>query len=141
MPIIQKTAVVPYTPEQMFTLVNDVAHYPEFIPWCSGTQVISVAEDRMIARLDLMQSGFKQSFTTENILKKSESILMQLQHGPFQHFEGRWHFEPVENGCRVSLHMDFSFSSNLVGMLFGPVFEKAANKLVDCFCERARAIY
>src|SRR3989344_3419420 len=72
MPIIQKTAVVPYTPEQMFNLVNDVARYPEFIPWCSGSQVMNVTEDHMVARLDLMQAGFKQSFTTENTLKKPD---------------------------------------------------------------------
>ncbi|MDX5330653.1 MAG: type II toxin-antitoxin system RatA family toxin, partial [Caulobacteraceae bacterium] len=27
------TRVLPYTPDQLFRLVGDVQHYPDFVPW------------------------------------------------------------------------------------------------------------
>ena len=33
MNLIQRSAIVPFAPERMYALVNDVAGYPEFLPW------------------------------------------------------------------------------------------------------------
>ena len=67
---------------------------------------------------------------------------MNLEEGPFSALHGAWKFEPIgDEGCRVSLHMEFDFSSSLLRMTVGPVFSIIADRLVDAFVERAEAIY
>src|SRR5579859_3586458 len=63
---IRRSALVRYSPDQMFDLVNDVQAYPKRFPWCVDAQVLEQAEDVLVARLDLKYMGFRQSFTTRN---------------------------------------------------------------------------
>jgi ribosome-associated toxin RatA of RatAB toxin-antitoxin module len=71
-----------------------------------------------------------------------EAIEMQLVDGPFRNLSGRWHFRPLQdNACKVILTLDFEFSGSLARMTFGPIFNQAANTMVDAFCRRADAVY
>ena len=67
---------------------------------------------------------------------------MHLVNGPFKNLDGTWQFEPLgETACKVSLHLEFEFSSKLIGITLGPVFSKIANNLVDAFIKRAESVY
>jgi hypothetical protein len=48
---ILRSALLPYPAQTLYDLVNDVARYPEFLPWCSATEVLEVSEVQMLARL------------------------------------------------------------------------------------------
>jgi ribosome-associated toxin RatA of RatAB toxin-antitoxin module len=75
-------------------------------------------------------------------LKKAETITMRLVEGPFKHLQGVWSFSALgDEGCKVTLDMEFEFSSKLMGMTFGPVFSHMANSLVDAFVQRAHQCY
>src|SRR5512139_2826355 len=87
---IRRSALVPYTPAQMFDLVNDVEAYPKRIAWCSGSQVFERGENMLVARLDLKMAGFNQSFTTRNTLDRPHQLRMSLVDGPFRSLEGLW---------------------------------------------------
>ena len=39
MPSFEKNATLPYTPYQLYTLVNDTTSYPHFVPYCLQGQV------------------------------------------------------------------------------------------------------
>jgi len=139
---ISRSALVPYTPQEMFALVRDVDTYPRFLPWCSGAQTLQREGDEVEARIDFHISGMSKSFTTRNRHVGNEVIHMQLVDGPFSALAGNWRFEPLgEHGCRISLDLEYDFSSHLVAMVTGPVFSKIANSLVDAFRERAVEVY
>ena len=56
--------------------------------------------------------------------------------------DGVWLFEPLgETACKVSLNLNFEFSSKLISITLGPVFSKVANSLVDAFIKRADTVY
>jgi ribosome-associated toxin RatA of RatAB toxin-antitoxin module len=57
--------------------------------------------------------------------------------------EGFWRFDPLpdEKGCRVSLDLEFEFSSKLIGMAFGPMFKQVTETLVTAFCKQAEVAY
>jgi len=142
MTTIHKSALVPYSAEQMYTLVDDIPAYPEFLPWCSGSKEINRREEEVEASLDIAHSGVHKSFTTRNRLEKNRSIEMQLVEGPFKHLNGVWRFEPLgDAGSKVVLDLEFDFSSKLLGMTFGPLFSKIASSLVDAFIQRAQKVY
>jgi len=126
----------------MFALVNDVARYPEFLPWCRGAQVLEQNETMMRARLDLVRGRFHKSFTTRNFLTPGSGITMTLEDGPFKHLEGRWRFEDLgPEGSKVVLDMEFQFDSMILDMVAGPVFEDICNSLVDAFIRRATELH
>ena len=142
MELIDRSALVPYTADEMYALVSDILTYPQFLPWCSGTQILSREGQELSARIDFSVSSVSQSFTTSNRLKPGEEIAMQLVDGPFSQLEGRWRFEPLgDAGCKISLLLEYDFSSKMVSLVVGPVFNKIANTLVDAFQKRAVEVY
>jgi ribosome-associated toxin RatA of RatAB toxin-antitoxin module len=139
---IKRSALVPYTPQEMFALVSDVDTYPQFLPWCVGAETLQRGDNEVQARIAFSMSGVSKSFTTRNRLVGNEAIHMRLVDGPFRQLEGSWRFEPLgDAGCKISLNLDYDFSSRMVGMVTGPVFNKIANSLVDAFQKRAVEVY
>jgi len=143
MPTISRHAIVPYTPEQMFRLVDDVEAYPAFLPWCAAAKEISREGDVVTGCVELAKGGIHKAFTTRNLLTPPQRIEMSLVEGPFRHLHLHWLFQPLKGGeaCKVMLELDYEFSSRLVSMAIGPVFNTVANSLVDAFVERARKVY
>lgn len=139
---ISKSALVPYSPAEMFALVDDIEAYPEFLPWCRATQVLERNEDEVRATIALSKGGVDKSFTTCNRNQGHKMIEMRLVEGPFQRLEGFWRFTPLgDDGCKVSLDLEFEFASRMLSIVVGPVFSQVANSLVDSFQQRAVAVY
>jgi len=139
---ISRNALVPYSAEEMFALVDDINAYQEFLPWCSNSEVLSREGDEVRGRLSLSKSGIEKSFTTCNRAQKNKMIEMRLEEGPFHHLEGFWRFNALaEDACKISLDLEFEFSNKLLGLTFGPVFNQIASTLVDAFCKRAADVY
>lgn len=142
MPSIKKQKIIPYTQAEMYALVNDVTKYKEFVPWCVMSRVLSESEDEIRATLEFSSGGLHKSFSTLNRLQPHKMIEIRLIDGPFRHLEGFWQFDEVGDGrSRVSLDLEFEFSTRLLGMMFGPVFNQVASSLVDAFCIRAKEVY
>ena len=146
---VRRSALVPYTPAQMYSLVNDVAGYPAFVPWCAAGIVTARSTDALTATLEIRRAGLTVSLTTRNTLVEGQSITMVLVEGPLRAFSGRWDFVPIRaagaggelRGCRVELLVGFEFRNAALGLLMGPVFESSWNSLVDAFVTRASGIY
>jgi len=125
----------------MYSLVNQVEDYAKFLPWCSASEVLHRDEDEVHARLTLAGGGFQKSFTTCNRLQENKMVEIRLLDGPFRQLEGFWKFETVEQGCRITLDLEFEFSNKLLALAFGPVFNQVAKTLVEAFSKRAEQIY
>ena len=139
---IDRSALVHYSPGEMFALVSDVDAYPQFLPWCSEAEVLAVEDDEVTARIDFAVSGVSKSFTTRNHHTPDRRIDMRLVEGPFSDLRGYWKFDPLgDAGCRISLSLKYDFSSRIVKMVVGPVFGQIANTLVDAFQQRAAQVY
>ena len=142
MSTVNKSALVPFSPGQMFALVDDIESYPEFLPWCSGSQVLERGENEVTASLEISHSGFHKSFTTRNFIQAGDQIIITLLDGPFKKLEGIWRFLPLgEEGCKVTLDLEFEFNNRLLGLTFGGLLSHMAASLVDAFTQRASQIY
>lgn len=126
----------------MYALVNDIACYPEFVPYCVGSDIIVQTEDEIRASLSFASSGMSKSFTTLNRLSPPGMVEIRLVDGPFSQLEGFWRFEKInDDHCKVVLDLEFEFSSTLLKIMFGPVFHQVASTLVDAFTKRANEVY
>lgn len=142
MPQIQRSALVPYTADEMYLLVADVSKYAEFLPWCSGARVLQQEGTEVTAQVDIAFKGVKQSFTTVNQHEQGRQIQMSLKEGSFSSLKGVWQFiELDEQASKILFDIEFTFSSRLAGAVIGPVFSMIANGMVDAFHQRAVEIY
>jgi ribosome-associated toxin RatA of RatAB toxin-antitoxin module len=142
MTIVERSALVNYSAEQMFTLINDIAAYPSFMAGCVAAEVLTSSEQFIEARLTLGKGGIEQSFVTRNELLPPEQMIMRLVEGPFSYFEGRWSFQSLaDNACKVQLHLEFSFKNPLLGLAVSKWLEDIASRQVESLCQRAEKIY
>ncbi|MGE0081028.1 MAG: type II toxin-antitoxin system RatA family toxin [Thiohalomonadaceae bacterium] len=142
MSVVQKSAIVPYSAHEMFALVDDVEAYPQFLPWCRGARVHTRTEDEVHATVEIAHGALHKSFSTRNRLQPGKMIEMRLVEGPFRRLEGFWRFDALgEKACKVSLDLEFEFSSRIIGMALGPVFSQITSTFVDAFRRRAEQVY
>jgi ribosome-associated toxin RatA of RatAB toxin-antitoxin module len=139
---VDKTVLVEYACDRMFSLVRDVGQYPRFLPWCSSASVEAMQGPVTRATLNIDYHGVRTSFSTENVHEPPRSIEIRLLQGPFRQLQGSWRFAPLgESACKIQLCLSYEFSSRLLEKLFGPVFNYIANSLVDAFVRRAEQLY
>ena len=142
MPQVNKSALVPFSASQMYKLVADVDAYQDFLPWCGHSEMLSHVGDVVVGTVTIAKGGVNKSFTTENHLQENEYIEVKLVDGPFKKLEGYWRFDALkDDACKVSLDLEYEFSSKLLGMVVGPVFNQVANTMVDSFVKQARVAY
>ena len=142
MPQISRTALVPFSAEQMYQLVNDVKSYPDFLPGCTGSRVLEFGPTQMTAAGDVSKAGISKTFTTRNTLTSNQSILMSLVDGPFKKLIGGWKFIPLSpEACKIEFHLDFEFTNKLIEMAFGRIFKELAANMVQAFTSRAKEVY
>ncbi|GJM14333.1 MAG: ubiquinone-binding protein [Pseudohongiella sp.] len=139
---INRSALVEYSAEQMFDLVNDIEHYPAFMQGCVSARVLSQSETELVGELRLSKAGISQQFTTKNLLHRPQRIEMSLVEGNFKNFASTWTFDALtENACKVSLTMEFEFKSGLMDFAAEKLFSSSANNLVDAIVQRAHEVY
>ncbi len=140
---INRSALVHYSPAEMYQLVNNVADYASFLPWCRSSTVKSESDTEMLASVEIAKGVLNKTFTTKNRLHKDHRIELQLIDGPFKNLSGYWQFDPLktENACKVNLELDFEFDSGMMSIAARPIFTQIANSLVDSFCKRAVEVY
>jgi ribosome-associated toxin RatA of RatAB toxin-antitoxin module len=139
---IRRSALVKYSPAQMFDLVNEVEAYPKRFPWCAGAEVLERGENMLVARLDLKFAGFRQSFTTRNTVDPPHRLQMSLVDGPFRSLEGVWDFVALgDSGCKISFALDFDYAGKLGGTALRLGFQGLASRMVEDFCREAERTY
>lgn len=142
MPTVNQSALVGYSAEQMYCLVNDYEKYPQFLSGCIAAKTLSLGDNELNAELVIQKLGISQRFSTHNAMIPNEKITMQLLDGPFKHLNGAWTFQPFdEQSCKISLQLEFEFESPLVAAVFGKIFSELTLKMVNAFKVRAKEIY
>lgn len=140
---VKKSALVEFTPAQLFSLVDQVEDYAAFLPWCDKTVVHERHDDGLTAALHINFHGLQHSFSTRNTYSNQQQrIQIALVDGPFKQLEGFWQFTPLgTQACKIEFELDYEFSSRLFEPVMGPMFKILSNTMVDAFIKRAQQVY
>lgn len=142
MPSINRSALVMHSVEEMFELINDVLSYPHFLPDCTDSKVLEAGSDSMTASLLVSKKGISKWFTTTNTFEDNSKVFMRLVDGPFKTLTGIWELTPLSpEACKVSLNLNYEFSSKVLEVAFGGIFNTLANNMVQSFTNRAKEVY
>jgi ribosome-associated toxin RatA of RatAB toxin-antitoxin module len=138
---VKKSVLVPFSADAMYELVDRIDLYPEFLPWCAGTEALETRADGKTARIDIDFYGVRAHFTTDNVNRAGESIVVTLRDGPFLHLEGEWRFVRLaDHASKVEFELAYEFATHVLEKAVGPVFNHIANTFIDAFVRRAEAV-
>lgn len=146
MPTHSETRSLPYSAQQMYDLVADVARYPEFLPWCAAARIRKIVAEgagrRMDADLVISFKVFREKFGSRVMLwDEAYKIDTEYLDGPFRYMKSTWAFRDVEGGCEVDFFVDFEFRNAVLQGIIGVVFNEAMQRIVRAFERRAASLY
>lgn len=143
MPTHAEKRKLPYSQQQLFDLVADVARYPEFLPWCLSSRIIKREENTFYADLIIGYGTLvREKFTSRVVLESPTAIRVEYLKGPMKHLSNKWAFivEP-DGGCTIDFYVDFEFRNALFQKLMGVFFNEIVRRMVAAFEQRARDLY
>jgi len=139
---IVRSAIVAYSAQAMYDLVEDIEAYPDFLPWCRAARVVEREDGVTTAVLSVGLKGINQSFTTENVNTPGESIRLRLVEGPFSSFRAAWKFQELEtHAAKIEFSMDYELTGGVLAKVLAPLFDHIADTMVDAFSRRAQSVY
>ena len=142
MPRHSETRHLPYTPEQLFDVVADVARYDEFLPWVVAVRVRSSSDSETVADLVVGFSAFKERFTSRVTKQRPRQIVVDYIEGPLKYLKNEWRFEAAaDGGTDVFFSVDFAFKSRMFETLAGAMFDRALRRMTGAFEQRAVELY
>lgn len=136
-----ETHFLPYAPDQLYDLVVDVEKYPEFLPWCVASRILSKSEIGIVADVAVGYKFFRETFRSRVHLTPKTRIEIEYIKGPFQSLNNHWVFKEARGGTDVSFFIDFNFRSGLLKNAIQIVFEKAFTQMLSAFENRAHQMY
>jgi len=138
---MHRSALVPYSAEQMFDLIEQVEHYPEFLPWCTRTQLIERSDEIVAATVEVGWRELHVRVTTRNEKRRPDWMAIHMQDGSFRDFFGEWRLQALGTlGCRIDFTLRYELALH-AERLAGPLIDHAANQMVDAFVRRAETVY
>jgi coenzyme Q-binding protein COQ10 len=147
MPSHHEYRQMPYSAEQIYDLVADVARYPEFLPWTAAARIRSrkpiEGGEEIEADLVISFKVFRERFGSRvQLYPEQGKIDTAYLDGPFKYMKSHWHIKPApDTGCIVDFHVDFEFRNPVLQKLIGVVFDQAMRRVVGAFEARAKALY
>ena len=147
---IEKSVAIWYSAQEMYELVIDAESYPQFLPWCNSAEIVERNSDGLLAILGLSIAGIQQKFTTRTRHVPGESVDIQLVEGPFSELHCIWHFTPLVSptegvppprACKIHFTANYEFSSKMLSLAVGLVFDRMMDTFVDAFIKRAEVVY
>jgi len=124
--------------ETIFYLINDIKSYPNYLPWCTKSEVTEESSNTIIGKIFISKSFINWNFSTKNIIKKNESISLELVDGPFESLTGKWLFSSInEFNTKVSLDINYKFKSSIIELSIEPIFSSIMNSILKSFVQEA----
>ena len=143
MPTHTEHRILPYTADQMYNLVADIARYPEFLPWCSSARIIRKEKDFILAELTIGYKMIRERFVSRVELdSKARTIHVAYVSGPLKALRNEWKFAPEgKKKCKVDFYVHFEFSNPLLATMMNMFFDIAFRRMVAAFEARATDLY
>ncbi|MCD6061986.1 MAG: cyclase [Moraxellaceae bacterium] len=139
---VSRSLLLPYSAAEMFALVNDVARYPDFLPFCIGAQVLEARDDEVLASLAFSRMGLEQALHTRNRLMPPERIDIEFVSGPFEFLRGQWLFQALgEDACKTSFTVEFQLQARFLQFAATTAVNQAVAQAVEAFQRRAVQVY
>lgn len=137
---VTRSVLVDHPAEAMFDLIEAAEHYPAFVPGCSAAQIVERSDELVAARLTMKLAGIAMAIQTRNPKRRPTWMLIEMQPGSdrlMRRFRGEWRLTPLNaQACRIDFTLAYELDG-AIGRMARAAFDRAADRLVDAFVQRA----
>ena len=143
MPTHAEERTLPYSCEELYSLVADVEKYPQFLPWCVACRITDNKETEIYADLVIGYKMMREKFSSRVSLDPHKKIHVEYLSGPMKYLSNYWRFYPVDDGksCKIDFYVDFEFKNAFLQKTINLFFHEAVKRMVNAFEERAKELY
>ena len=139
---VRRSALVAYSAEDMFDVIEQAEHYPAFLPWCADATILSRDDSIVAARISVAWHGVAFEIVTRNPKKRPEWLSVRMERGPFRRFDGDWRLRALApRACKIDFVLHCEFDNAVLRGVAGSVLERVSGRFVDAFVTRADAVY
>ena len=129
----------------MYSVVADVEHYPDFLPWCQALRIKGRKRegDKEIVAAEMVVGfkGFRERYTSRIALDPgARTIHVSQTEGVFRHLQNDWRFTPDGEHCQIDFSIDFEFKNRLLGAVAGQAFAHVMTRMSVAFEDRAKVV-
>lgn len=136
-----QSAVLPYSPDQVFDLVADVGRYPAFLKEYRAVRIRSRDGERLHVDQVIGFAFIELTLSAVARLRRPHSIVVHSTHDLLGELEIRWGFASAGSGTRVDFEMALAPPSRYAAGLADYLLSRSAARTLDAFAQRARQIY
>jgi len=134
--------ILPYSAEQLFDLVADIEHYPDFLPGWKSVNINKSDQNRLYVEQELGFPLFNFKVDSVADLDRPHHVFIAVEGGPFQRLEIDWHFKSISSSTtHVSLLIQMDTYPGPQQSLLQQFLDYSAGSLLVYFERRAREIY
>ncbi|KAE9410459.1 hypothetical protein BT96DRAFT_871358 [Gymnopus androsaceus JB14] len=148
----RESKVFPYKREQLFDIVANVPSYPQFVPFCTGSRILSASTRKdmepytMDAELTVGFLSFNESYISKAtcIPYSSVEAVASSSTPLFESLSTIWRFEEhdgKENSSLVTLDLSFAFANPLHAAVSSAFFGQVSKQMVQAFQDRCSKVY
>lgn len=137
---LKHSVLLPYSVHDMFDLIEQAEHYPQFLPWCTAATILERSDDWVAARLEFSYLKLRIGFQTRNPKRRPDSLQVRLVQGPFKHFVGDWALHSLgELGCKAMFSVSFEVADGYFDTVAAPAVHHVSLAMLNAFVKRAEA--
>ena len=138
------------TVEQAFAIAADVASYKDFLPLLKRSAIRS--ERKRVGDIETFDAdlqvafeklGLRETFTSQVTTNQADhTVTAMSSDGPMKSLKAVWQIFAVENGnADVSITVEYTMKSVMLQMVAGGLTDYAAQKIMQAFEDRGKALY
>jgi len=118
-------------------VVQNFNEYSNFIPGCSGAELIKRDFPIEIGRLEFNILGKEYFIVSENTISDNSIEINQIE-GPFDHFKGIWTVKTLsDKSCSINFDAEFELPFLLNAITSQALVDKFSSTIIESFINRA----
>lgn len=136
--------VLPFRPDELYRVVEDVSSYSQFVPWCTSSRVMQRIDDvHFAAELGVGFNLLSERYTSLVTAEPFKSVTVDVPNSSlFDYLINDWKFEqgPTERSTELSFYVEFRFRNVVYQRVTDQFFNSVVKNMVSAFEERARTV-
>tara|TARA_R110002095_G_scaffold163758_4_gene141919 strand:+ start:515 stop:949 length:435 start_codon:yes stop_codon:yes gene_type:complete len=143
MPQFKDSQLLPFTPKQLYDMVLDIEMYPDFLPWCTRSEIVERLDqdNKLYASVSAGYALYSETYLSKVTFQENAKIEATYIEGPFKNLQTLWLFNGHPKGCDLLFSVDFEFEAGLLNTVAKHMFTQVTEKMVDAFVKRAQTLY
>ncbi len=134
MPTVTSEAIINAPVERVYAIARDIERFPQFMEDIAEVQILEQTPERQVSRWVAIVKEFNRQirWTEEDFWNEQErSCEFRMIEGDFSEYSGTWKFEPVPEGTKATLVVNYAYNVPLIGALIQAVLKKKTQQNID----------